>query len=148
MTRLKDRLRQVREHFGETQKSMSARFALGVNTWQGYERLGKLPKGETLAQLLELDISVDWLLTGHGNMHLTGNRPGLDALLLGHIIDGVLALRTQDGSRPAPAEQGQLISRIYDRLIAIPDERERRGALRYALEQTREDLFGLVAEEP
>ncbi|MBB6254989.1 hypothetical protein FHS74_005583 [Nitrospirillum iridis] len=123
---------------------MSARFSLGVNTWQGYERLGKLPKGETLAQLLELDISVDWLLTGHGNMHLTGNRRGLDAALLGHIIDGVLALHVPDGLRPMPSEQGQLISRIYDRLVAIPDERERRGALRYALEQTREDLFGPV----
>ncbi|MDZ5649709.1 hypothetical protein [Nitrospirillum sp. BR 11828] len=119
---------------------MSARFDLGVNTWQGYERLGKLPKGETLAQLLNLDISVDWLLTGHGDMHMTGNRPGLDAHLLGQIIDGVLTLQAQDGLQASPASQGQLISRIYDRLIAIPDERERRGALRYALDQAREDL--------
>ncbi|MDG3443998.1 helix-turn-helix domain-containing protein [Nitrospirillum amazonense] len=148
MTGLKDRLRQVREHLGETQKSMSARFALGVNTWQGYERLGKLPKGETLARLLELDISVDWLLTGHGNMHLTGNRPGLDAQLLSQIIDGVLTLYAHDGLRPMPTEQGQLISRIYDRLIAIPDDRERRGALRYALEQAREDLFRAVTDGP
>ncbi|TWB46158.1 hypothetical protein FBZ90_101493 [Nitrospirillum pindoramense] len=139
MKGLKDRLRQVREYLGETQKSMSARFALGVNTWQGYERLGKLPKGETLAQLLTLDISVDWLLTGHGDMHMTGNRPGLDAHLLAQIIDGVLTLHGQNGSRPSPTVQGQLISHIYDRLIAIPDERERRGALRYALDQARED---------
>ncbi|MEA1652555.1 hypothetical protein UAJ10_26540 [Nitrospirillum sp. BR 11164] len=127
---------------------MSARFDLGVNTWQGYERLGKLPKGETLARLLELDISVDWLLTGHGTMRLTGNRPGLDAQLLSQIIDGVLTLYTHDGLRPMPVEQGQLISRIYDRLIANPDDRERRGALRYALEQAREDLFGAGVDGP
>ncbi|MDE1146102.1 MAG: hypothetical protein PW843_05680 [Azospirillaceae bacterium] len=137
MTGLKDRLRRVREYLGETQKSMSARFALGVNTWQGYERLGKLPKGETLARLLELDISVDWLLTGQGDMRLGGMRATVDATLLGQIIDGVLPLHQADGTPPG---QGMIISRIYERLVAIQDDRERRGALRYALDEMQEEM--------
>lgn len=67
-----ERLRRVRKHLGETQKSMSRRFGLGESTWQTYELQDQLPKGEILASLVELGFDGSWLLTGQGRMPAAG----------------------------------------------------------------------------
>ena len=139
------RLRLIRERLGETQRGMSDRFALGVNTWQVYERMDRLPKDEALIELIKLGISIDWLITGQGDMSQGGGpRHGhstVDIILLTQVSTAVLELYGIDsdtsGDLPQP---GELIGRIYGRLAAMSDEGERRGALRYALEQLAEDL--------
>ncbi|MEQ8396456.1 S24 family peptidase [Thalassobaculum sp.] len=64
----RDRLRIVRERLGESQRSMSTRLGLGVNTWSAYERGESMPKSEVLVQLTSLGFSIDWLLIGDGPM--------------------------------------------------------------------------------
>lgn len=139
------RLRLIREQLGETQRGMSDRFDLGVNTWQVYERMDRLPKDEALIELIKLGVSIDWLITGQGEMSQGGPpRPGngaIDIPLLTQISTAVLQLYGIDtGDGQGMPRPGELIGRIYSRLAVMSDDGERRGALRYALDQLSEDL--------
>jgi len=67
---VRDRLKQVRDALGETQKTIGGRIGLGTGTWQSLERDNRLPKTETLALLATLGFSIDWLLTGRGDMRI------------------------------------------------------------------------------
>ncbi|MTJ82312.1 MAG: helix-turn-helix transcriptional regulator [Telmatospirillum sp.] len=69
MTTIGSRLRAIRTALRETQRGMSKRFDLGINGWQDLERSNRIPKGETLGQLVAMGFSSDWLLTGVGSMH-------------------------------------------------------------------------------
>ncbi len=129
MVQLGDRLKTVREFLGETQKTMSRRFRLGENTWQSYELNGKLPKGETLAELAALGIDMNWLLTGRGSMRMAAGRPesGDAALPLspresGSVLDLALlseaiALVEQGlddlGRRLSSRAKGNLVAALY-----------------------------------
>jgi transcriptional regulator with XRE-family HTH domain len=72
---LADRLKQVREALGETQKSICARLEIGVGTWQALERDSRLPKTETLERLAALGFSIDWMVTGNGAMRIASAAP-------------------------------------------------------------------------
>lgn len=148
MSGLGSRLRMVRELLGETQRGMSERFALGINTWQVYERMDRLPKDQALIELVGLGVSIDWLITGKGEMRrdppLTNGAAlptMIDVPLLSQVVDAVLGIY---GAPPQPStalpRPGDVIGRIYVRLIGMRDEGERRGALRYALDQLLEDV--------
>ncbi|KJR65649.1 hypothetical protein VY88_05825 [Azospirillum thiophilum] len=94
MNRLSERLKLIRIHLKETQKSMSRRFNLGENTWQTYELYGKPPKGETLAVLAELGFDINWLLTGRGDVMVTEERarasvPAIDDRLICEAVEFV-----------------------------------------------------------
>lgn len=132
MAQLGDRLKAVREFLGETQKTMSRRFHLGENTWQSYELNGKLPKGETLAELAALGIDMNWLLTGRGSMRAAGGRPEsgdgalppapresgvprpvLDLALLSEAIALVEQGLADRGRRLSPRAKGNLVAALY-----------------------------------
>ncbi|WOF75346.1 helix-turn-helix domain-containing protein [Parvibaculaceae bacterium PLY_AMNH_Bact1] len=68
MGSLKDRLLDVREHFGLSQREMAAFLDMSPGTWHGYERDEALPKSTALEQLAHEGIDTNWLLTGEGQM--------------------------------------------------------------------------------
>lgn len=68
-----ERCRLVRMHFGLTRKAMTERLNIANSLWNQYELALREPGCNTLTRLLELGISIDWLLSGRGNMLLEPN---------------------------------------------------------------------------
>ena len=96
-----------------------------------------------------MGIDLNWLVLGHGDIDgPTGfetqasgrsSRPGTDPTLLGQLIDGIATIyKTQNRQLPAD-RHGLLVAELYDHLIVIADEAERRGAIRYALSRLAEE---------
>lgn len=121
MERFSERLKLIREHLHETQKSMSKRFSLGENTWQAYELHGKLPKGETLVILAEMGFDVNWLLTGGGSMLVSIGQPlqaesmhltGEFDRLIAEAVEIVERWLTENGKSFNPQLKGQLVAML------------------------------------
>jgi transcriptional regulator with XRE-family HTH domain len=137
-----ERLKSVRDELGETQKSISLRFRLGVSTWAYLERDGRLPKSETLEELAKLGFSMEWLVAGRGTIMVgdPAQPTPLNGDLMGRIFDGLAKLYKEENQRLPPLDQGRIAAEIYSGLAGIDDEAERRGALRYALESRRMEM--------
>lgn len=117
MNRISERLKLIRDHLHETQKSMSKRFSLGENTWQTYELYGKPPKGETLAALAGLGFDINWLLTGHGHMMLSDDGPraplaAIDDRLVGEAVEFVERWLAEDGINFKARLKGKLVAAL------------------------------------
>lgn len=115
---LSARLRSIRQHLKLNQDAMTERFRLGVGAWKRLELEGRAPKGDVLAQLVEMGFSADWLLTGDGQMLRVAPSAAaaLDDHLLGICIEAIdtelaLAKRTLPSARKAAA-----ISALYELL--------------------------------
>lgn len=66
---LADRLKQVREQLGFTQKEMAKAISTNPQTWQVYEAGKSVPGGNVLEALARMGFNVNWILTGEGVMH-------------------------------------------------------------------------------
>jgi transcriptional regulator with XRE-family HTH domain len=111
-----ERLKNIRIAVGDDQKSMARRFGLGDTTWQRLELESRAPKDEVLAQLINLGFSVDWLLSGVGNMRREQQpkeSPPLDEELLKqslHLVEDWLA---ENRRVMAPDRKAAVVAEIY-----------------------------------
>lgn len=119
------RLRAIREHLGESQKSMSLRMDLGSTTWQTYERGLNLPVGGVLARLAEMGLSVDWLLTGEGSM-MRGEAlapaqseatPGLTADLVATALQTIEEWLEQNDRYLPPAKKAEVVVLLCEMVL-------------------------------
>jgi transcriptional regulator with XRE-family HTH domain len=62
------RIRIARDSLKMSQAEFAKALGMSVRGYQAYETRGRLPSGKTLARALDIGISVDWLLTGQGEM--------------------------------------------------------------------------------
>jgi transcriptional regulator with XRE-family HTH domain len=143
------RLVMVREKLGLTQREMADHLGLALGTY-GRSEAGKraLDDGE-MAEIGSMGIDLNWLILGQGDMNRPAafeteaprrsSRLGTDPTLLGHLIDGIAAIYQAQNRQLAVEHHGILVAELYDRLIVIADEAERRGATRYALSRLAED---------
>ncbi len=122
MIDVSDRLRAIRTHLGETQKTMSTRFGLGEATWQSYELGGRLPKPEVMRQLATLGFDANWILTGHGAMLRRDNRGApksrdaaapFDESLLEQVIRGLEESMTKFSLELSPEKKGHAMVVLY-----------------------------------
>jgi transcriptional regulator with XRE-family HTH domain len=67
---LADRLKQIRNSLGYTQKDAAKSVSVSVQMWQAYEAGRSVPGGNVLEALARLGFNVNWLLTGLGHMHM------------------------------------------------------------------------------
>lgn len=63
---LGERLKQVRDDLGYTQKEMAKAINTNPQTWQVYESGKSVPGGNVLEALARMGFNVNWLLTGEG----------------------------------------------------------------------------------
>jgi transcriptional regulator with XRE-family HTH domain len=140
LNQIAERLVEVRHLLAMGQEEFAALMGATYRSYQRYEQGYFAPKMAHLVKLHDLGISIDWLLTGQGAMRAgaEAGRLSVDADLLGRLIDGVVEIWQAEG--PAAELPGPIVARLYERLAPIADEGERRGALRYALDQLRDDL--------
>jgi len=144
------RLTEIRAHLGLNQTEMAERVGVKRDSWRRYEG-GDTPTGEPLERLARLGFSVDWILTGLGSMRgsvLADVGSGktqsvllsVDMEFMGRVFDAVAKLYKEENQRLAPVDQGRIAAELYNDVASIEDEAERRGALRYAIEQKRKEL--------
>lgn len=104
---------------------MSERVGLGAASWKRLELEDRAPKGEVLAQLVEMGVSADWLLTGVGQMRR--DAPAAPAAPPGPIDEQLLAetLRLVEDwlaahrRTMAPARKAEVAASIY--AMAVED---------------------------
>lgn len=126
---LGERLKAIRSDVGEDQKTMSRRFGLGETTWQRLELQGRAPKGEVLAQLVDMGFSADWLLTGAGSMRRVAP-PGLadspeqpqtatpiDLAVLEEATEVMETLLAEFRRKMDARTKAKAIARIYEYLV-------------------------------
>lgn len=93
-----ERLVQIRKSLGENQVEFGMRFGKTGPAVCNYEK-GRLPEDEILKKLCEMGYSLDWLLTGEGQMYRGMSASGKPdehfAALLNKFEDGVTII--QDG---------------------------------------------------
>ncbi|MDR3517522.1 MAG: helix-turn-helix domain-containing protein [Azospirillaceae bacterium] len=93
-------------------------------------------------------VSVGWLATGDGPVeeasqkHNASERPGTttDTELLGRVWEGVSTVHAELDQHIPPIQQASIVGHLYDHIVIIEDARERKGALRFALDILRDDL--------
>ncbi len=144
------RLSFARRQLNLTQAEMAKLLGLTEGTYARYERGSFTPKAPQLAELRRCGIDLNWLLTGIGEpaaAPATGANSVLDAALLQRIIDGLSEVWREEGQRLPSGLQIREAAAIYDDLVGLEDEAERRGGLRVALEHRRRELRR-AAEDP
>ena len=65
-----DRLKQLRATLAKTQPQMDAALGIGKRSWQRYESGSVSPGSQVIAGLIDLGFSANWVLRGHGPMHV------------------------------------------------------------------------------
>lgn len=71
MDQIKDRLRQWRLKLGLTPAEFANQAGISQNTLKGYELGQRTPGAEALSAIAFTGVSINWLLTGIGEMQIT-----------------------------------------------------------------------------
>lgn len=123
-----ERLRAVREKLGfQRQEDFASKLDRSRNSISAYERGKAVPDGETLLRLAALGVSIQWLLTGEGEMlQGEGDRRGAtetqgfrptDPDLMGRIIDTIRAVHKARGWHVSDRALGERAARWYDEIV-------------------------------
>jgi len=149
------RLVIVREKLGLTQREMADRLGLALGTY-GRSEAGKraIDDGE-MAVIGSMGIDLNWLILAREDMTAGATTVDIaelktqaskrsspartDPAVLGQLIDGIATIYKTQNRQLAADRHGLLVAELYDRLIVITDEAERRGAMRYALSRLAEE---------
>jgi transcriptional regulator with XRE-family HTH domain len=149
-----DRLVMVREKLGLTQREMAQRLGLALGTYGRSEAGTRAIDDGEIAVIGSMGIDLNWLILARGDIDAsssvpfgvskreTPSRSPTDPALLALLMDGTAAIYRQYHRKLDVELQAVLVAKLYDRLIVIADEAERRGAIRYALDQLAEDPLG------
>lgn len=75
---LGNRLRAIRQYLGESQTVFANRFGLNRGNIDSYERSRADIPTRLIGWLIELNVNVEWLILGRGNMFNPDRRRGAD----------------------------------------------------------------------
>lgn len=145
-TPVAERLVAVREHCGESRDQFAERVGWNASTLGNYEQGKNFPDPEFLTKLQDLGFSLDWVITGHGEMRLGGEAaptpatPALDGKLMGRITDGIVSVYKAANAGLPPQFLGQRAAQVYAAVAVHADPDDRLIALGQALEQLRQEL--------
>ena len=127
---MKDRIRQIRESIGITQETMSQRLGLGDSTWQKYELGISQPNSKALIAISDLGFSIDWILTGEGEMRRDAKTVDqVDSQLLGRCAEAVGRLYKELNIHLQEKELGEMAAEAYDDIKAGSDDKEEHPAI-------------------
>ena len=107
---------------------MAKMIGCSTTTWQNYESGSTMAGGAQLEALARLGISINWLLTGEGEMlQGEGDRRGAaetqgfrptDPDLMGRIIDTIRAVHKARGWHVFDRALGERAARWYDEIVS------------------------------
>ena len=122
-------MKLIRAHFGMTQAEMASRMNVTIRPYQMYENGDRLPQADSLQALSEMGISVDWLLTGKGEMRGESTAPApaskvVDEDLNGLLIEAVAAAYAAAGIKAGPREWGRVAAEIYNDIASVATSRD------------------------
>lgn len=101
---LQDRVKNIKEALGKTQKEMAGLVGVGLRTWQQYEEGVHDPSWKVVIKLSELGFNTDWLATGEGKMWREGFGPEIDRMVA--AAERIDALHEMIHGKTRPAEEG------------------------------------------
>ena len=148
-----DRLVMVRERLGLTQREMANRLGLALGTYGRSEAGTRAIDDGEIAVIGSMGIDLNWLILERGDIDAsapvpfgaakseTPSRSATDPVLLAQLMAGTADIHRRFNRKLDVDRHAVFVAKLYDRLIGIADEAERRGAVRYALDQLTEDLL-------
>jgi len=93
---LTERIKNMREHAGKTQKEMANFLGIASRTWQNYEEGVHEPSWKVLERLAGLGFNANWILTGEGPMYLEEeDRKGLEVKEAHTALRHTLSIKRQ-----------------------------------------------------
>lgn len=148
-TELGSRLAAVADLLGH-RKDAAAKADVSYVQLARYIRGASMPPLDVAGRLCQAaGVSLDWLLTGEGEMRRADQtsaaapaRGGaFDEELHALVVDGITVVYKEEGARLPPSSLGRLAARIHgDLAAAYDDPDDRKMALKLALQQLRRDL--------
>lgn len=131
---LQGNLRRLRDELGLTQAEMAERMQVTLRAYQTYERDGRSPPAEALGPLALSGVSLNWLVTGHGEMFAVAGGEGVeefdlskhDPRLLGTIVQGLEESLDRLGLELSPEKKGHAVVLLLNYFsLGVPEEKER-----------------------
>ncbi|MFT0892252.1 helix-turn-helix domain-containing protein [Pseudochelatococcus sp. G4_1912] len=122
-----ERLRELRESLGLSQRQMSTVAGLSSRGWQKIESGLSIPGGQTLMKLMEYGFNPAWILTGHGLMTLSD--------VSGRLVENKSTQSSSIACDPELLSRiNGIISRVYTSMDAhiSPEDMGRLAAGKYA----------------
>lgn len=163
-TPVAERLVALREEFGLTREELAQRLDWNASTMAKYEQGRNFPDPEFLKRVQDLGISLDWIITGRGEMYLieakhtepegahegtsmTAPALALDEDLMARLVDGITAAYKEAGQGLAPIHLGRMAARLVNEIVAASDGPEDYpGALKMRLAQLRKELQSAASD--
>ncbi|MDK3025543.1 hypothetical protein QO239_23390 [Cupriavidus taiwanensis] len=107
-----------------SQQALADRIGASKTGLQANEAGKSVPGGQILASMYSLGISVDWLLSGEGEMLLSDARAGahippspLDVELLQVVLDRLEEKIAATGKRVSSKKKAELAALLYDYIV-------------------------------
>lgn len=117
---------------GMSERAFAREIGISIGGLRGLLHEGNSPNLDTLIAISRVrGVSVGWLATGEGaqsvdgNAQAAGKATGLDAELLGRVVDRIARVYREEGVRLADVDLGRLAAEKYAEiadLAADPDE--------------------------
>lgn len=107
-----ERLKNIREEMGKTQKEMASTLGIAPRTWQNYEEGIHEPSWKVMEGLLELGFNANWIFTGKGEK----KRGDSTALFPSQIDLNII-------SKKISAVRGTNSTSEFARILQIPEDR-------------------------
>lgn len=139
---LADRLKAIRKATGKSQTTMAKEADSSLPSWQGYEAGKNIPGGNVLEALSRLGYSVDWLLTGEGEMrrgdkaYSFSKSDDFKKVLL-RVLEAIEAAETLGLCSPSSLAPKERTALVYAMLVHAESIIKTGEALKY-------DLYTLV----
>lgn len=115
-----ERIKALRNSLRLSQQECCDLTGIPLGTYKKYEGDDRAPGSEALAGLRKLGASIDWLVTGEGQMLLKDLQtppPAVDARILRLVIEGVEEKLARSHKRLTAARKAQLIVLIYEHVV-------------------------------
>jgi transcriptional regulator with XRE-family HTH domain len=114
METIGSRLKVCRNYLNYSLKDMSGKLA--IKAWDSYEYNRSLPGTNVLLKLAEQGISIDWILTGDGEMLIEPNITNINRDLLEKIINLIEGEIENSGYKIPAHRKANVYFKIHDEI--------------------------------
>lgn len=115
-----ERIRTVRRALNLSRPGIAEKLGCSPMSWKAYEQGASWPGGKILSNLRSLGVSIDWLLTGQGQMFappvgdtFPGHAGPVNEALLRDVIEAVEQVLGDIRRSMPPAKKALLLTELY-----------------------------------
>lgn len=114
---INERLKLLRQNLNISQREMAEMLDISPRSWQQYENGASVPGGNVLKSLLlKLQVNINWLLSGSGQMYFKECDVDFDRELMIQAIAVLEDCLAKEGVKLDPAKRGKVTVKLFENL--------------------------------